>query len=84
MANSAPAPRGVGCNKEISGKRGRNKVFLLLSTKKRGRYKEMVEGRNKEFWPKYLPLYIENEEPLNRTKNEPKTAKPQTCGHPAA
>ena len=46
----------MGWNKQISGKRGRNKGFLFLSTKKRGRNKEMVEGRKKEFWPKYSPL----------------------------
>ena len=35
-------PRGLGRNKQISGKRGRNRSFLLFSTKKQGRNKEKV------------------------------------------
>ena len=55
-------PRGWGRNKGFPGfwkKQGRNKLFLLSSSKKQGRnedFDKKRQGRNKDFWPKYLPL----------------------------
>ena len=45
LAKCAPPPRGVGINSAKSEKQGRNRVFLLFSTEKQGRNKEVGGGK---------------------------------------